>query len=290
MAIRRIFIVDNKEEYEVLRKKIKTYTNPLDIKESILRIQILEQVLQDIPISNTEIIIQDNEKNLEVFIDEIKFENFFDSCPPHKHKMTEVQIITNGSADFDIDGNRITVNSLEMLIIPKDTYHQRCVCTENTKVIAFQTTAYAKKCKIFPLKKWLIFELKEEVDILRINKKSAKLPYYFGIILSEFTDLSKNSITTISDRKFLIHEFLTTNYDKDISLADLAKILNLSEKQTERTIQQTTGKNFRKLLAEYRIDAAKILIKSGELSLSQIAEKVGYKSYSGFWKAYKQSE
>lgn len=239
---------------------------------------------------NTEIIIQDDEKKLEVFIDEISFEQSFSPCPLHRHKMTEVQIITSGSADFEINGKKLTVNPFEMIIIPKDAYHQRCVSTDDAKVITFQTTATAKKCEILSLKDWLIPELKKEVDLLRINKKSKKLPHYFGLILAEFTDLYKNSVTTISDREFLIQEFLALNYNRDISLADLARILNLSEKQTERILQQITGKTFRKLLAEYRIDAAKILIKSGGLSLSQIAEKVGYKSYSGFWKAYNKCE
>lgn len=234
----------------------------------------------------TEIIVPTEQKPTHVFINTTSVEVEFKACPLHKHNMTEVQIITSGVAKFDIDGNKINATDFEMVVIPNNTYHQRLESGEVTKVIAFQTDANINSFQKIPLKKCLVQELKNEIATLNLTGVSEKLPYYFGLILSEFSPISKNTVTSVQDRNFLISEYMSLNYDKDITLADVAKILNLSEKQSERIIKQYTGKNFRKLLAGYRIDAAKILIKNGELTLAQVAEKVGYKSYSGFWKAY----
>ena len=71
-----------------------------------------------------------------------------------------------------------------------------------------------------------------------------------------------------------------------MELSDLAAELFLSEKQCGRVLRAVTGRNFRQELTRYRMDAALELQKQGELSLAEIAERVGYRSYSGFWKAF----
>ena len=47
-------------------------------------------------------------------------------------------------------------------------------------------------------------------------------------------------------------------------------------------------KNFSEELTARRMLAADHLIKDGRLSLAEVAETVGYQTYSGFWKAYKK--
>ena len=60
----------------------------------------------------------------------------------------------------------------------------------------------------------------------------------------------------------------------------------LSLKQTERLIVEYTGNTFRKEMAQKRIEAAKHLISTENITLAEAAEQVGYHSYSGFWKAF----
>ena len=43
---------------------------------------------------------------------------------------------------------------------------------------------------------------------------------------------------------------------------------------------------FREEMTHRRMEAARQLMKDQSLSLTEIAEKVGYQSYSGFWKAF----
>ena len=45
-------------------------------------------------------------------------------------------------------------------------------------------------------------------------------------------------------------------------------------------------KTFKEKLSSTRIESAKILIESANMPMQKAAEYVGYKSYSGFWKAF----
>ena len=78
------------------------------------------------------------------------------------------------------------------------------------------------------------------------------------------------------------------NYNKNITLDDLAKELMLSKKQAEREVQRTTGNTFTKELSKRRINAAVILTQTTSLPLTKISTLVGYSSYCGFYKAYKR--
>ncbi|MBQ8605881.1 MAG: helix-turn-helix domain-containing protein [Clostridia bacterium] len=235
---------------------------------------------------DTEVIVNFSNKKTLVFIDSADFESDFNCSPIHKHEMTEVHIVTCGSGEFIYDGERIQISENQMMIVPKDIYHQRNCYDFGTRVITFQTTAEVKKCRIVHTDKFIIEELKKAVLAYKNGIAGTKIPFYLGLILSDFAKSTEEPITSVQDREFLIHEFFTINYNKDVHLSDIAVVLNLSEKQAERTIKKITGKTFCQLLTDYRINAAKELMTKENYPLSRIAELVGYKSYSGFWKAY----
>ena len=94
--------------------------------------------------------------------------------------------------------------------------------------------------------------------------------------------------SNVTDYAFLINEFFSLKCIYDIKLSDLAETLCVSEKQAHRLVIKHTGKNFSEELTSRRMIAADHLIKTGRLSLSEVAETVGYQTYSGFWKAYKK--
>ena len=81
--------------------------------------------------------------------------------------------------------------------------------------------------------------------------------------------------------------FFSRRYAEPVTVADLAEVLMLSEKQTEREVRRRTGLPFRRTLLHFRMSAADSLLSSTACSKNEIAERVGYRSYSGFWKAYR---
>lgn len=73
------------------------------------------------------------------------------------------------------------------------------------------------------------------------------------------------------------------------SLPELAQHLNVSVHTLSQVINDGMGKSFFELVAEYRIDEAKILLKKqSNIKVEEIAEQVGYNSKSSFNTAFKK--
>jgi AraC-like DNA-binding protein len=79
--------------------------------------------------------------------------------------------------------------------------------------------------------------------------------------------------------------FLQPNY----TLPDLAEQLKVSVHQVSQAINDGLGKSFFEMLAEHRIEEAKILLVSkANIKVEEIAEEVGYNSKSSFNTAFKK--
>ena len=82
----------------------------------------------------------------------------------------------------------------------------------------------------------------------------------------------------IEDAFFYRHRTLT--------LGDLASLLNLSQRQTQRLLQDNFGKTFSQKLTDARMAAASQLLVGTELSVTEIAERSGYSSIEHFSAAF----
>ena len=96
------------------------------------------------------------------------------------------------------------------------------------------------------------------------------------------------SVVENTDCAYYIFEYMSTHYNQDIRLEDVARELNFSTKQVQRIIKRETGRTFLSELTAHRMRIAEYLIETDNMSLKEIAEHVGYNSYSGFWKAWQK--
>ena len=90
-------------------------------------------------------------------------------------------------------------------------------------------------------------------------------------------------------RRIMIEDYVNTNFNNDISLKQLSRELFLSEKQTERVFKEEMGIGFSDFVAKVRLDAAIYYLKSTNIKVQDIAAKVGYKSYNGFYRLFYNS-
>lgn len=73
-----------------------------------------------------------------------------------------------------------------------------------------------------------------------------------------------------------IEEYIENNYQKDISLGDLAKYLNLSETYVSKLFKSSIGKNFKEYLMYYKyIKAKQIMRENPTYKLKDVAQMVG---------------
>src|SRR5690606_38669191 len=68
-----------------------------------------------------------------------------------------------------------------------------------------------------------------------------------------------------------VKEYIHTNLDQNIALAELANVAHLSEFHFARLFKQTTGLPPHQFVIHQRVERAKRLIAEGRLSLAQIA-------------------
>ncbi|MBE6564748.1 MAG: helix-turn-helix domain-containing protein [Ruminococcaceae bacterium] len=94
---------------------------------------------------------------------------------------------------------------------------------------------------------------------------------------------SRNEKISLSEQ---IEEFLNENYVKKICLSDLAAALNLSERQTQRTVKELFDLTFTELLNRKRLTIARLLLRSTELPVEEIALRVGFEDKHYFYRKF----
>lgn len=228
-------------------------------------------------------------RELKVFMQDGFFDFTDTDTGVHKHGYAEFHCIESGTMEYAIDGRRLTVEAGDLVVIPAGVFHgKRIIDTEKSYASVFQVNLNVENVSRYNISPEIFGELIQCVSEYKRSGNTVKLSAYLSLICSYIVDAADNPIESVEDRQFLICEFFYNNYHLDVSLCDLAKILNLSEKQTERMVVQYTGRHFRKELSYRRIEAAVHLLKTEKITLREAAERVGYKSYSGFWKAYRE--
>jgi len=66
----------------------------------------------------------------------------------------------------------------------------------------------------------------------------------------------------------------------------LSEALCLSERRTSAVVREIMHKSFKELIVEERMRVADMLVKTDKYSLEEVAQTVGYSSYSGFYTAW----
>ena len=84
-------------------------------------------------------------------------------------------------------------------------------------------------------------------------------------------------------------QFMRRNYQNRISLRDIASELNLNACYLSRLFKEDTGENLTAWLNALRLDEAERLLKTRDLSIREIAERVGIGNYNHFFTLFRES-
>lgn len=227
------------------------------------------------------------EKDIRAFFD--KGFSIVDAYPTplHRHMYSEIHIVVSGKMKYYVEDKELILEKGTAIFIPAKKFHRFSYSGEDAEFIAFQLDLDVEVLKCGMLSPQ-IFE--SFINSLRENQDKIEkiVPYVYWIISELIADIQV-SVKKNTDYSYLIYEFFCENYNKDISLSDLAKALHISEKQTQRIIKRETGNTFLKELTYYRMKMAEYLINTYNMPLTKVAGYVGYSSYSGFWKVYSKN-
>ena len=83
-------------------------------------------------------------------------------------------------------------------------------------------------------------------------------------------------------------EYIANYYNKDVSLDDVSREVNISSYYFSKIFKEETGQNFIEYLTNIRIDKAKELLLDSECTMKQICTMVGYSDPNYFSRSFKK--
>ncbi|MBU0478590.1 AraC family transcriptional regulator [bacterium] len=122
---------------------------------------------------------------------------------------------------------------------------------------------------------------------------SGELKALLGLILNAYLNARDSfQFRRIKSYKNIIkaEKFIRTNYQKDISLQDIAREANLSETYFGNIFKKITGKSPIDYLTSTRINNAKRLLIETDHNISEISSLIGYEDSHYFSYIFKQKE
>jgi len=240
------------------------------------------------------------------------------SSPPHSHSDFEMHFVFEDHVWFETSDGRILVETNDICIFPRGFLHrplaEESECQRTSLRFGLKKLNSAKTNHAYAdiiLAKLENLQFMRNLPSFAADLRSIISETYahrtfsherikamftlffsslFSLLISSSTDgdQAKLSIDNAESdiRIAIIEEFFTYNYMNDITLSDLAAHLHLSEKQTQRMIQRAFNATFKEQLSRHRMHVAKILLLNTNDPVKDIALKVGYKSYGGFYNLF----
>ena len=242
-----------------------------------------------------------------------------DSYAPHFHSAVEILLPVEGELFSVIDKTEYCVKTGEVLIIPAGCTHslrmelgsaRELVLFEQNSVFALKEFGAFRQMMSRPV--YLDMEhpareaVREKLVEMVAAYRSGKLlrnMHCYALLLEVYALLGESYLATTANQtevnainrqlsgedafnRALDH--VNENYMDDVTLDSLAAYAGFSRYTLSRMFRQHTGQTFTQALTAQRMTIARHLAATTDMSLGDISRYVGYRSYSGFWKAYEK--
>ena len=132
-----------------------------------------------------------------------------------------------------------------------------------------------------------------------IDAKSSIVPYekmltleecekHVNAMLEKLMVTLNHSCRCLSQQIVLALAYIHKNYSQDIALNEVAHFVNMNRSYLSELFKKEIGDNFINYLTAYRMNKSKKLLRETNLSINEIAERVGYHNISYFTKIFKK--
>ena len=229
----------------------------------------------------------------------------------HTHPFTELFYVVDGKGEFNIQGQRFPVKPNDFVIINPQVEHTELSSPDEPLeyiVLGINGLSFSN---LTPVSEgghpFSFFNLRDEQkDILRYlnamvqEATSQQMSYelvchnlleilLIKILRHQHFDLEvgKQSKAT-KDISFIKH-YLETYYHESIQLADLASMTHLSRFYISHSFKKEIGMSPMEYLIDIRIKESKILLRTTNYSISQVADIVGFTTPTYFSKQFRKS-
>jgi AraC-like DNA-binding protein len=245
------------------------------------------------------------------------------SFPLHYHEELELNLIINAKGARRIVGDHIdSIDDMELVLVGPNVYHawftHQCQSEEIREVtiqwhkdlfedkllrrnqLSFIRSMMERSQKGILFSRETIAALAPR--ILSLNQKNG-----FDSVLELFSILHDLSISrnmrTLSDGSFTnqhftynsrriekAFEYMNNNYDKPVTLGEVAKLVSMTEVSFSRFIKKRTGNTFIDSLNEIRLGHASRMLIDTTHSIAEISYHCGFNNISNFNRIFKKKK
>jgi AraC-like DNA-binding protein/mannose-6-phosphate isomerase-like protein (cupin superfamily) len=249
-----------------------------------------------------------------------------DAEPEHTHGFIEIVYIYSGSGQQAVGSNRYDVQRGALLFISTGQTHsfsasgamQIVNCLISPEFIDRELIGEGNAMEILALSSFEDFEIQsgkmipmirfsgkemleveellermmEEFTAKAVNYKTALKGYLLVFLTKIFRAMQQADSAEILSHMHRIApeilQYIEDNYDKKITLPELASRCFYNPSYFSRIFKDYYGKNLTEFIAEKRIAHAHRLLTETSLSVEEISRKVGYQDRKRFYEAYKK--
>lgn len=208
----------------------------------------------------------------------------------------DLTFIVEGKANYFVNGEKITAEAGDMLYIPQGSIREAHTFKDDPMhSYAFNFTLLQPSGKIqFPFETVTKNRISSEIlnYILEFNRVwSGMQPGYrmfargiFHLILHQLLAISfHHSPKSHSDiRMDKVKEFIIDHYSNELDLATVAKVVNLHPVYLGKLFKTSTSFSVKHFINIIRVNNAEMMLSGGGFSVSEVAERCGYKDISYF--------
>ncbi|GAB3807432.1 helix-turn-helix domain-containing protein [Virgibacillus kimchii] len=170
--------------------------------------------------------------------------------------------------------------------------------------------AFKYKTKIVkeqPNVKVILLDDEQNTDHLQVALRCGAIDYLVKpLILEECQTAIHRAITSLNEVSLFhadqsstetkqdenIHnmiQYIHEHYNEELTLERLANLMHLDQSYVSRSFKEVVGMTFIEYLQYYRIEQAKKKLQSTSLSITEIAENVGYSNLTYFSRVFKKT-
>jgi AraC-like DNA-binding protein len=222
--------------------------------------------------------------------------------PEQVLKSWDFTYVIHGNAKYTIDGSTYMAGPGDLLCLPVGTVRWALTWPDrlmNCFSVDFQLNDFKGRPAYLPFP--ILHHLGIKDDIVRLFQElcftwlekqpgyAVKAAGHLLLILSRFYELIVYNTDSVS-RDARINKMITyiaAHYSEKITLKRMAEMLDLNRHYLGTLFKSETGDTFNQYLVRTRIKQAENMLKSGEFTVQETADIVGFSDSFYFYKKFK---
>jgi len=222
--------------------------------------------------------------------------------PPHGHEFYEIEFVTDGCAKYSVNNKEFTLEKGSLYFVTPADVHEVTVSEVPVSLINVQFDAKA----VEPSLMLNLLKLSRECCVLK-NEDFENALGLFNLVLSEYRNQGKYSNVCIKNylenilvlflRSYNGVEYQNKNeagnlstavvyihskFREGVSLKEAADFCGFSPSYFSVKFLEHTGENFKEYVDKLKLSYAENLLKSTNLSITEICFSSGFKNVSSF--------